>query len=209
MTKLNDVAGEILEAKRGYYEKTASLSDALEEALRAVHADETRSEEWRRAETARLVDEYEAARKVRAGKYAAEIGALYEKGLSLAEGVFAKQPTPGEAAYLQAFSLKGHRTAADVEQAASALGGNAMCYSAMCDMADADGLLAPKAVPNVLVVRNLEAECLNAEILASGSAGIASKGGSFHVSGGLALALRARSAEDAFIVALSQVAEFE
>ena len=106
-----------------------------------------------------MVEAYEAERAKMAGEVMPKLKGLYDEGLAGAAAVLSKQPTSGEAAYLQAFMLKQRITRSDVEQAKIALQGSAVASSAMYDLAKEKGVDDESGVPGYIAVSSACDRC--------------------------------------------------
>ena len=137
---IEKIADDIEQAKLGYMEAVCGAAERAKAEIKAANGDRSRSGSWARERILGVVEAYEAERVKMAGEVMLKLKGLYDEGLAGAAAVLSKQPTSGEAAYLQAFMLKQRITRSDVEQAKIALQGSAVASSAMYDLAKEKGV---------------------------------------------------------------------
>lgn len=142
---IEKIANGIEQAKLGYMEAVCGAAERAKAEIKAANGDRSRSGSWARERILGVVKAYEAERAKMAGEAMPKLKGLYSEGLEAAADVLSKQPTAGEAAYLQAFMMKQRITESDVEQAKIALRGSAVASAAMFDRADEKGYRARAA----------------------------------------------------------------
>ncbi len=210
---LKEIAEGIEKAKADYMEGVYAASEKAKAEIKAVNNDETRSSSWMRDETARIVDEYNQARQEAAGAAVEEVLGMYADGLAEAADVLAKQPTAGEAAYLQAFMMKPRITPSDVEQAKQALKGSAVASAAMYARAAENGMRVAGVVPGYIAVAEAHERCQDEDstlIRTFGAATVSGSGSDYAFScDSIQAAMRMRAVANEFTSALKAVAEFE
>lgn len=207
---LKDKATAIVAAKTGFYGKIESMADALKASMAELSGDYAHSEQWKSDAVGKAHAGYEAERARLAADAREKLSRLYGEALAECSEVFAKQPTAGEAAYLQAFTMRPKVKASDVAAAEKALGGNVAATAAMYDHARAHGAPECGSVPSYLRVSELAGQCEEAALSSVASFGAATRQGSaVEVTGGLRMALIAANPGDAFTTACEQVAAFE
>lgn len=210
---LKEIAEGIEKAKADYMEGVYAASEKAKAEIKAVNNDETRSSSWMRDETARIVDEYNQARQEAAGAAVEEVLGMYADGLAEAADVLVKQPTAGEAAYLQAFMMKPRVTPSDVEQAKQALKGSAVASAAMYARAAENGLRVAGVVPGYIAVAEAHERCKDEDstlIRTFGAATVSGSGSDYSFScDSIQAAMRMRAVANEFTSALKAVAEFE
>ena len=212
MAALKETAAAITAAKSEFYGKVSGMADAFEAEARAAGADPTRTEEWVRGRVAEIARGYEEARLSEAEAAEARVSALYDRALAEAASVFAKLPDQGEAAYLQAFSMRTRVAETDVRQAEAALAGNVAATAAMYDHARAHGVEHPGAVPSYLRIEELHDRCMAEAALALrrfGAVSVSGGGSAFSVPNRIWMALAEKEPGDEFTAALARVAAFE
>lgn len=123
---IEKIADGIEQAKLGYMEAVCGAAERAKAEIKAANGDRSRSGSWAREVILGVVKAYEAERAKMAGEVMPKLKGLYSEGLEAAADVLSKQPTAGEAAYLQAFMMKQRITESDVEQAKIALRGSAV-----------------------------------------------------------------------------------
>ena len=153
------IANGIEQAKLGYMEAVCGAAERAKAEIKAANGDRSRSGSWARERILGVVKAYEAERAKMAGEAMPKLKGLYSEGLEAAADVLSKQPTAGEAAYLQAFMMKQRITESDVEQAKIALRGSAVASAAMFDRADEKGVSCKGGVPGYIAVSDACARC--------------------------------------------------
>lgn len=156
---IEKIADGIEQAKLGYMEAVCRAAERAKAEIKAANGDRSRSGSWARERILGVVEAYEAERVKMAGEVMPKLKGLYDEGLAGAAAVLSKQPTSGEAAYLQAFMLKQRITRSDVEQAKIALQGSAVASSAMYDLAKEKGVNDESGVPGYIAVSSACDRC--------------------------------------------------
>lgn len=211
--ELREIADAIEQTKVDYFAEIVKDAEAAKVEAKRIANDSTRSTDWINSQIDVLMEKYNVARMAKAEKVAAELEALYGDGINCAAEVFAKQPTPGELAYLQAFNMKERITKSDVDSALLSLGSNAVASAAVCERAAGFGIKCDKSVPGYIAVAGVHDECLDADKGLVMSYGRASRTGSgsemAFSSDSLREAMRAKYVANKFTSALRAVSEFE
>lgn len=210
---LNKIADKIEQAKTDYMEGVFKASEKGKAEIATINNDRDHSSSWMEEQARALVERYETDRAEKAAAVAASLETLYAEGLEAAAGVLSRQPTPGEAAYLQAFMMKHSVTLSDVEQAKKALKGSAVASAAMYERALDKGVKADGGVPGYLFVTEMGERCLNEDKQYLASFGAARKNGMGSVYSftcdSIQAAMRMKMTANEFTNALRAVAEFE
>lgn len=211
--KLQEIADAIEQTKTSYFTEIVSDVDAAKAEVSKIAADATRSTDWVREQTDAVIERFNAERDAKATAVAAKLETLYQNGLDAAADVFAKQPTAGEVAYLQAFNMKGRITKTDVDSALRSLEHNAVASAAVCERAANCGVECGKPVPGYIAVAGVHDECLDADKGLVMSYGHASRTGSgsgmAFTSDSLRESMRAKYVANEFTNALRAVSDFE
>lgn len=211
--KLQEIADTIERTKADFFAEIVKDAEAAKVEAKRIADDSTRSTDWINSQIDVLMEEYNVARLAKAEKVAAELEALYQSGLDAASDVFAKQPTAGELAYLQAFNMKERITKSDVDSALRSLSHSAVASAAVCERAADFGIKCDKSVPGYIAVAGVYGECLDADKGLVMSYGRASRTGSgsemAFSSDSLREAMRAKYVANEFTSALRAVSEFE
>ena len=211
--KLQEIADAIENAKADYFAEIVEGVEAAKAKAQRIAGDSTRSSEWINSQTTSLIEEYNAARQAKAEKVAAKLETLYQDGLDGAADAFAKQPTTGELAYLQAFNMKERITKSDVDSAMRSLVHSAVASAAVCARAAACGVKCEKPVPGYIAVSGVYSECVEADkglVMAYGRASRTGSGsGMAFSSDSLRESMRAKYVANEFTNALRVVSEFE
>lgn len=176
---IEKIANGIEQAKLDYMEAVCGAAERAKAEIKAANGDRSRSGSWARERILGVVEAYEAERAKMAGEAMPKLKGLYSEGLEAAADVLAKQPTAGEAAYLQAFMMKHRITESDVEQAKIALRGSAVASAAMFDRAAEKGVSFKGVVPGYIAVSDACARCYDEDssfLPAFGKARIAGSG---------------------------------
>ena len=210
---IKKIADGIEQAKLGYMESVCTLAEKAKADLKAANGDGSRSESWMKGRASGLVETYESERAELAEDVLSKLKGLYDEGLAGAAAVLSKQPTSGEAAYLQAFLLKQRITRSDVEQAKIALQGSAVASSAMFDLAKEKGVDDESGVPGYIAVSSACDRCFgeDSQFLSSfGVARITGDGSDYSFScDSLRAAMRMKALANEFTNSLRAVAGFE
>lgn len=210
---IKKIADGIEQAKLGYMESVCTLAEKAKADLKAANGDGSRSESWMKGRASGLVETYESERAGLAEDVLSKLKGLYDEGLAGAAAVLSKQPTPGEAAYLQAFMLKQRITRSDVEQAKIALQGSAVASSAMYELAKDKGVDDESGVPGYIAVSSACDRCFgeDSQFLSSfGVARITGDGSDYSFScDSLRAAMRMKALANEFTNSLRAVAGFE
>lgn len=210
---IEKIADGIEQAKLGYMEAVCGAAERAKAEIKAANGDRSRSGSWARERILGVVEAYEAERAKIAGEVMPKLKGLYDEGLAGAAAVLSKQPTSGEAAYLQAFMLKQRITRSDVEQAKIALQGSAVASSAMYDLAKEKGVDDESGVPGYIAVSSACDRCFgeDSQFLSSfGVARIIGDGSDFSFScDSLRAAMRMKALANEFTNYLRAVAAFE
>ena len=210
---IKKIADGIEQAKLGYMESVCTLAEKAKADLKAANGDGSRSESWMKDRASGLVETYESARAGLAEDVLSKLKGLYDEGLAGAAAVLSKQPTPGEAAYLQAFMLKQRITRSDVEQARIALQGSAVASSAMYERAKDKGVDDEIGVPGYIAVSSACDRCFgeDSQFLSSfGVARITGDGSDYSFScDSIRAAMRMKALANEFTNSLRAVAGFE
>lgn len=210
---IEKIADGIEQAKLGYMESVCTLAEKAKADLKAANGDGSRSESWMKGRASGLVETYESERAELAEDVLSKLKGLYDEGLAGAAAVLSKQPTPGEAAYLQAFMLKQRITRSDVEQAKIALQGSAVASSAMYERAKDKGVDDESGVPGYIAVSSACDRCFgeDSQFLSSfGVARITGDGSDYSFScDSLRAAMRMKALANEFTNSLRAVAGFE
>lgn len=210
---IKKIADGIEQAKLGYMESVCTLAEKAKADLKAANGDGSRSESWMKGRASGLVETYESERAELAEDVLSKLKGLYDEGLAGAAAVLSKQPTSGEAAYLQAFMLKQRITRSDVEQAKIALQGSAVASSAMFDLAKEKGVDDESGVPGYIAVSSACERCFgeDSQFLSSfGVARITGDGSDYSFScDSLRAAMRMKALANEFTNSLRAVAGFE
>lgn len=211
--ELREIADAIEQIKADYFAEIVKDVEAAKAEAQRTARDSARSSDWINSQTESLIEEYNAARQAKAEKAAAKLETLYQSGLDAASDVFAKQPTPGELAYLQAFNMKERITKSDVDSALRSLSHSAVASAAVCERAADFGIKCDKSVPGYIAVAGVYGECLDADKGLVMSYGRASRTGSgsemAFSSDSLREAMRAKYVANEFTSAMRAVSEFE
>lgn len=211
--ELQEIADAIERTKADFFAEIVKDAETAKAEAKRVANDSTRSTDWINAQIDVLMEKYNVARMAKAEKVAAELEALYGDGINRAAEVFAKQPTPGELAYLQAFNMKERITKSDVDSALLSLGSSVVASAAVCERAAGFGIKCDKSVPGYIVVAGVHDECLDADRGLVISYGHASRTGSgsemAFSSDSLRESMRAKYVANEFTSALRAVSEFE
>lgn len=210
---LNEIANEIEKAKTDYMESVYGASKKAKAELASINNDGDHSSSWMEQRANELMEGYEARRASAAADAVSNLEALYADGLDAAAGVLAKLPTPGEAAYLQAFMMKPRVTPSDVEQAMKALQGSAVASASMYARAASEGVKVEGGVPGYIAVTEAAERCLDEDRVLLTTFGAARKTGvgsdySFSCDT-IQAAMRMKVAANEFTSALRAVAGFE
>lgn len=210
---IKKIADGIEQAKLGYMESVCTLAEKAKADLKAANGNGSRSESWMKGRASGLVETYESERAGLAEDVLSKLKGLYDEGLAGAAAVLSKQPTPGEAAYLQAFMLKQRITRSDVEQAKIALQGSAVASSAMYELAKDKGVDDESGVPGYIAVSSACDRCFgeDSQFLSSfGVARITGDGSDYSFScDSLRAAMRMKALANEFTNSLRAVAGFE
>lgn len=210
---IKKIADGIEQAKLGYMESVCTLAEKAKADLKAANGDGSRSESWMKGRASGLVETYESERAELAEDVLSKLKGLYDEGLAGAAAVLSKQPTSGEAEYLQAFMLKQRITRSDVEQAKIALQGSAVASSAMFDLAKEKGVDDESGVPGYIAVSSACDRCFgeDSQFLSSfGVARITGDGSDYSFScDSLRAAMRMKALANEFTNSLRAVAGFE
>lgn len=210
---IKKIADGIEQAKLGYMESVCTLAEKAKADLKAANGDGSRSESWMKGRASGLVETYESERAELAEDVLSKLKGLYDEGLTGATAVLSKQPTSGEAAYLQAFMLKQRITRSDVEQAKIALQGSAVASSAMFDLAKEKGVDDESGVPGYIAVSSACDRCFgeDSQFLSSfGVARITGDGSDYSFScDSLRAAMRMKALANEFTNSLRALAGFE
>ena len=210
---IKKIADGIEQAKLGYMESVCTLAEKAKADLKAANGDGSRSESWMKGRASGLVETYESERAELAEDVLSKLKGLYDEGLTGATAVLSKQPTSGEAAYLQAFMLKQRITRSDVEQAKIALQGSAVASSAMFDLAKEKGVDDESGVPGYIAVSSACERCFgeDSQFLSSfGVARITGDGSDYSFScDSLRAAMRMKALANEFTNSLRALAGFE
>lgn len=210
---IKKIADGIEQAKLGYMESVCTLAEKAKADLKAANGDGSRSESWMKGRASGLVETYESERAELAEDVLSKLKGLYDEGLAGAAAVLSKQPTSGEAAYLQAFMLKQRITRSDVEQAKIAHQGSAVASSAMFDLAKEKGVDDESGVPGYIAVSSACDRCFgeDSQFLSSfGVARITGDGSDYSFScDSLRAAMRMKALANEFTNSLRAVAGFE
>lgn len=210
---IEKIADGIEQAKLGYMESVCTLAEKAKADLKAANGDGSRSESWMKGRASGLVETYESERVGLAEDVLSKLKGLYDEGLAGAAAVLSKQPTPGEAAYLQAFMLKQRITRSDVEQAKIALQGSAVASSAMYERAKDKGVDDESGVPGYIAVSSACDRCFgeDSQFLSSfGVARITGDGSDYSFScDSIRAAMRMKALANEFTNSLRAVAGFE
>ncbi len=213
MTKLEKIADGIEKAKRDHMEGVHAASAKARDEVKAIAADASRSSSWIAEKTREVVAKFNEQRKADAEKAVKELEKLYADGLEAAGEVLSRQPSPGEAAYLQAFMMKGRITLSDVEQAKAALKGSAVASAAMYEKASEQGLRVNGYVPGYIAVTEAGVRCLaedKYQLSTFGAASASGQGSDFAFScDSIKAALQMRNAANEFTTGLRAVAAFD
>lgn len=211
--ELQEIADAIERTKADFFAEIVKDVEAAKAEAKRIANDSTRSTDWINSQMDVLAKEYNASRLAKAEKVAAELEALYGDGIDRAADVFAKQPTPGELAYLQAFNMKERITKSEVDSALLSLKSSAVASAAVCERAADFGIKCDKSVPGYIAVAGVYDECLDADKGLVMSYGHASRTGSgsemAFSSDSLREAMRAKYVANEFTSALRAVSEFE
>lgn len=211
--ELQEIADAIERTKADFFAEIVKDAETAKAEAKRVANDSTRSTDWINAQIDVLMEKYNVARMAKAEKVAAELEALYGDGINRAAEVFAKQPTPGELAYLQAFNMKERITKSDVDSALLSLGSSVVASAAVCERAEACGVKCGKAVPGYIAVSGVHGECLEADkglVVAYGRASRTGSGSDMAFSSdSLQMSMRAKYVANEFTNALRAVSEFE
>lgn len=156
---IEKIADGIEQAKLGYMEAVCERAERANAELKAVKGDPSRTERWVRERIRGVAEAYEAERARMAEEMLSELKGLYSEGLEAAANVLSKQPTAGEAAYLQAFMMKHRITESDVEEAKIALRGSAVASAAMFDRAAEKGIPCEGGAPGFIAVSAACSRC--------------------------------------------------
>ena len=159
---LREIADAIEQTKAGYFAEIVGDVDKAKSEVWEIAHDSTRSTDWVKEQTDKAIERFNADRKAKAEAVAAKLEELYQNGLDAAADVFAKQPTAGELAYLQAFSMKERITKTDVDSALRSLRHSAVASAAVCERATNFGVKCEKSVPGYIAVAGVHDECLDA-----------------------------------------------
>lgn len=210
---LREIADAIEQTKAGYFAEIVGDVDKAKSEVREIAHDSTRSTDWVKEQTDKAIERFNANRKAKAEAVAAKLEELYQNGLDAAADVFAKQPTAGELAYLQAFSMKERITKTDVDSALRSLRHSAVASAAVCERATNFGVKCEKSVPGYIAVAGVHDECLDADKGLVTSYGHAMRTGSgsemAFSSDSLRESMRAKYVANEFTNALRAVSEFE
>ena len=210
---IKKIADGIEQAKLGYMESVCTLAEKAKADLKAANGDGSRSKSWMKGRASGLVETYESERAELAEDVLSKLKGLYDEGLAGAAAVLSKQPTSGEAAYLQAFMLKQRITRSDVEQAKIALQGSAVASSAMFDLAKEKGVDDESGVPGYIAVSSACDRCFgeDSQFLSSfGVARITGDGSDYSFScDSLRAAMRMKALANEFTNSLRALAGFE
>lgn len=210
---IKKIADGIEQAKLGYMESVCTLAEKAKADLKAANGDGSRSESWMKGRASGLVETYESERAELAEDVLSKLKGLYDEGLTGATAVLSKQPTSGEAAYLQAFMLKQRITRSDVEQAKIAHQGSAVASSAMFDLAKEKGVDDESGVPGYIAVSSACDRCFgeDSQFLSSfGVARITGDGSDYSFScDSLRAAMRMKALANEFTNSLRALAGFE
>lgn len=210
---IKKIADGIEQAKLGYMESVCTLAEKAKADLKAANGDGSRSKSWMKGRASGLVETYESERAELAEDVLSKLKGLYDEGLTGATAVLSKQPTSGEAAYLQAFMLKQRITRSDVEQAKIALQGSAVASSAMFDLAKEKGVDDESGVPGYIAVSSACDRCFgeDSQFLSSfGVARITGDGSDYSFScDSLRAAMRMKALANEFTNSLRALAGFE
>lgn len=210
---IEKIANGIEQAKLGYMEAVCGAAERAKAEIKAANGDRSRSGSWVRERILGVVEAYEAERAKMAGEAMPKLKGLYSEGLEAAADVLAKQPTAGEAAYLQAFMMKQRITESDVEQAKIALRGSAVASAAMFDRADEKGVSCKGGVPGYIAVSDACARCYDEDssfLPAFGKARIAGSGSDCAFScDSIRASMRMKALANEFTNYLRAVAAFE
>lgn len=210
---LREIADAIEQTKAGYFAEIVGDVDKAKSEVGEIAHDSTRSTDWVKEQTDKAIERFNADRKAKAEAVAAKLEELYQNGLDAAADVFAKQPTAGELAYLQAFSMKERITKTDVDSALRSLRHSAVASAAVCERAMNFGVKCEKSVPGYIAVAGVHDECLDADKGLVASYGHAMRTGSgsemAFSSDSLRESMRAKYVANEFTNALRAVSEFE
>lgn len=211
--KLQEISNEIEQTKAAYFAEIVNDVDAAKAEVSKIASDSTRSTDWIREQTDAAVERFNTNRKAKAEAVAAKLEELYQNGLNAAADVFAKQPTAGELAYLQAFNMKERITETDVDSALRSLRHSAIASAAVCERASKFGLKREKSVPGYIAVAGVHDKCLDADkglVMSYGHAMSTGSGSEMAFSSdSLREAMRAKCVGNEFTNALRAVSEFE
>ena len=211
--KLQEIADAIEQTKADYFNEVVNDVDAAKAEVSRIAHDSTRSTDWIREQTDAVIERFNVERKAKADAVAAKLETLYKDGLHAAADVFAKQPTAGELAYLQAFNMKERIVKADVDSALLSLKSSAVATAAVCERAAAFGIKCDKSMPGYIAASGAYGECLDADKGLVMSYGHASRTGSGSAmvfsSDSLRESMRAKYVANEFTNALRAVSDFE
>ena len=210
---IEKIANGIEQVKSEYMESVCTLAEKAKADIKAANGDGSRSGSWMKGRASELVEAYESECAELAEDTLSKLKELYDEGLAGAAAVLSKQPTAGEAAYLQAFMLKQRITRSDVEQAKIALQGSAVASSAMYERAKEKGVDDESGVPGYIAVSNACKRCLGEDSQFLPSFGAARKTGdgsdySFSCDS-IRAAMRMKALANEFTNSLRAVARFE